>query len=87
MFRPLIIAVLIIFILAIGAQIYFLSKKGSDLNSELSRLKDRTAAVNNENSDLESQINYFSRWENLEKELKSKFNYKKPDEKIMIITP
>ena len=87
MLRPFIIAVLVIFIFAVGFQLFLLFQKNSDLNAELSELKKKTDFFIKENSDLDSQINFLSRWENLEKELKSKFNYRKAGEKMMIIVP
>ena len=87
MLRTFIIAVLVIFIFAVGFQLFLLFQKNSDLNAELSELKKKTDFFIKENSDLDSQINFLSRWENLEKELKSKFNYRKAGEKMMIIVP
>ena len=43
--------------------------------------------LSKENEELQEQLDYFSREENLEKELRAKFNYKNPGEKVMIITP
>ncbi|MBI5401373.1 hypothetical protein HZB05_00910 [Candidatus Wolfebacteria bacterium] len=87
MLRPFIIAVLVIFVLAVGFQLFLLFQKNSDLNAELAEFKKKTDFFNKENSDLNSQIDFLSRWENLEKELKSKFNYRKVGEKMMIIVP
>ena len=87
MLRAIINAILIVFILAVGFQLFLLFQKNSDLNAELSELKKKTDFFIKENSDLDSQINFLSRWENLEKELKSKFNYRKAGEKMMIIVP
>ncbi len=87
MLRAIIIAILIVFIFAVGFQLFLLFQKNSDLSAELSELKKKTDFFIKENSDLDSQINFLSRWENLEKELKSKFNYRKAGEKMMIIVP
>lgn len=40
-----------------------------------------------ENERLKGEINYFSNKDNLEKELRSRFNYRKPDEKLIIVVP
>lgn len=40
-----------------------------------------------ENKILNEKIEYFKNPDNLVKEAKSQFNYRKPDEKLIIITP
>jgi len=61
--------------------------KGRDMGDQLQASKEKMELLSKENEELQAQLNYFSHEENLEKELRAKFNYKKPDEKIMIITP
>ncbi len=62
-------------------------KEKNQLQDKIGGLNNRWEAMVEENVDLRSEIEYFSHPENLEKELRSKFNYKKPDEKMMIIVP
>ncbi|NCO15467.1 hypothetical protein GW816_00990 [Candidatus Wolfebacteria bacterium] len=57
------------------------------MKTDSDNLNSRLQALLKENADLQSDIEYFSHPENLEKELKSRFNYKKPGEKMMIIVP
>lgn len=87
MLRIVIIGVLIIFVVAVGFQVSILFKEESRLKGELNQLKDKTNSFNKENGELEAQVNFLSRLENLSKELKSKFNYKKIGEKMMILVP
>jgi len=87
MLRIAIILTLIIFVVAIGFQVSILFKEENKLKAELEQLRDKTNSFVKENSELESQINFLSRLENLGKELKSKFNYKKIGEKMMILVP
>jgi cell division protein FtsB len=72
---------------AILAQSYFFIKERNRLKTDSDNLNSRLQALSKENADLQSDIEYFSRPENLEKELRAKFNYKKPGEKMMIIVP
>jgi hypothetical protein len=44
-------------------------------------------ALNKENSSIKDDISYFTSPQNLEKELRGEFNYKKPGEKMIIIVP
>jgi hypothetical protein len=64
-----------------------LFREENRLSAELTQLKNKTDSFTKENGELESQMNFLSRWENLEKELKAKFNYKKLGEKMMILVP
>ena len=82
-----IIIILSIVLLAITVQVYLIFKERSQLKKELESSSNRLNALIKENAELGSEIEYFSRPENLEKELRAKFNYKKPGEKMMIITP
>ena len=85
--RVLIIIILIIILTLILIELYFLIKERNQLKADLDNLNSRLQALTKENAELQSEIEYFSHPENLEKELRSKFNYKKPDEKMMIIVP
>jgi len=85
--RVLIIIILIIILALILTELYFLIKERNQLRADLDNLNSRLQALTKENTELQSEIEYFSHPENLEKELRSKFNYKKPNEKMMIIVP
>jgi len=63
-----------------------------EAESEFPVLKERKSDFDafledEENSRLRAEIDYFSIPENLEKKLKTEFNYRKPDEKMLIIVP
>jgi len=79
--------ILIIILIIISAQIYFILTESSQLKSKLDNLNARVMALEKENAELKSDMEYFSHPENLEKELRSRFNYKKPDEKMIIVVP
>lgn len=81
------IVILAIIILVVSVQTFGLFRKSNDMGGQLRASKEKMEALHKENEELQAQLDYFSRKENLEKELRSKFNYKKPDEKVMIITP
>lgn len=79
--------ILILVLIGISAQIYLILKESNGLKKDLDYLNGRMSALVKENSDLKSEIEYFSIPENLEKELKSRFNYKEVGEKMMIVVP
>ncbi|EKD24090.1 MAG: hypothetical protein ACD_81C00112G0002 [uncultured bacterium] len=81
------IALLAIIIIVVSIQAFGLFRKGNDMGNQLQASKEKVEMLNKENESLQEQLDYFSREENLEKELRAKFNYKNPGEKVMIITP
>ena len=87
MTRPAIIIILCLVLIGVSAQVYLILKESNGLKKDLDDLNGRMEALVKENTNLKSNIEYFSNSENLEKELKSKFNYKKAGEKMMIVVP
>lgn len=85
--KLVIIIILSVILIAISVQAYFILKERNQLKIKLDNLNNRFNVLLKDNTDIKSEIEYFSNLENLEKELKQRFNYKKPDEKIMIIIP
>ena len=85
--RLFIIIILALVLMGVSTQIYFILKERNQLKADLDNLNNRVQALSKENSELNSEIEYFSVPENLEKELKARRNYRKPDEKMMIIVP
>lgn len=81
------VLILSIILIAVLIQAYFILKERDQLKIKMDDLNNRFGVLSKENSDIQSEIEYFSHPENLEKELKQRFNYKKPGEKMIIITP
>lgn len=80
-------ALLLIILIIILAQLYFIFQDNRRLGSELKNLNARAETLSVDNDKVKSEIEYYSHPENIEKELRSRFNYKKPGEKMMIIVP
>ena len=85
--KNIISILLIAVIIFLGWQFFNLYIKNVSLEKSSDELTAATALIKTENVNLASDINYFSNPENQEKELKSKTNYKKLDEKMIIIIP
>ncbi len=85
--RLVIVFLLIVILAGFSVELYLMFKEKNQLQDKIGGLNNRLEAMVKENVDLRSEIEYFSHPENLEKELRSKFNYKKPDEEMMIIVP
>lgn len=80
-------AILIVVLAVVLIQLYFVIIEKNNLKAKLDSLNDKLNVLSKENEKLKSEIEYFSVPENLEKELRAKFNYKKPGEKMIIIAP
>jgi cell division protein FtsB len=72
-------------IAVLGWQFFNLYQQYSYLKESSDKQASEIASLKKENSDLNSDIQYFSNPANLEKELKSNSNYKNPGEKMIII--
>jgi len=87
MSRTIIIIILIILVIISGIELFFLFRDEKKVKNELSQINQKMQSLNEENQNLRAQIDYYSDPANLGKELKAKFNYRRPDEKMMIIVP
>jgi len=87
MARTIILIILIILIVISWIELFFLFKEDNKLKSELSEITQKVQVLSEENKNLRAQIDYYSDPANLEKELKSKYNFRRSDEKMMIIVP
>ncbi|MEK7193869.1 MAG: hypothetical protein AAB651_00710 [Patescibacteria group bacterium] len=85
--KKVLAVVLAIVITYLAVQVYFIFKERSQLREKVTNLSGRLDDLLKENERIQSEISYYSKWENLEKELRSRLNYKKIGEKMMIIVP
>lgn len=67
-----------------AGQLYFSNRS---LSSAAAVLQARLSALSIDSRNLKSDLNYLQIPENLEKELRSRFNYKNPGEKLIIVVP
>ena len=78
---------LIVFLAFISYQVYKLYRQKKQLQEESAKVTVDLTQVREENKKLQADIEYFGFSENLEKELKSRFNYVRDGERMMIIAP
>ena len=83
-FLALLVAGLLVFI---GVQANRLYGQQEDLRSQQSQLEAQANALAIENRKFSGDIDYLKDDANVTKELQSKFNYRKPDEKMIILVP
>lgn len=83
-----VIAVMLIIVLAaVVYDFYQLYSYNGELQKTFSVLGSKLSQFKKDNSELQADLEYFSNPKNLEKELRSRFNYKKPGEKMIIVVP
>lgn len=85
--RFLVFAALVLLIAVVGAQLYRLYGERSVLVGEAEKIDERIENLKSENKDIAADIAYLSVFDNLVKELKTLFNYRRPGEKLYIIIP
>ena len=85
--KKAITVILVIVIIFLIVQIVFFSREGGRLKDQLANLNSRLESLVEENKIVKSEIDYFNIRGNIEKELRARFNYKRPEEKMMIIVP
>ncbi|MDP2629586.1 MAG: septum formation initiator family protein [Candidatus Harrisonbacteria bacterium] len=78
---------LLFIITAISIQLLNLFEQKKALSSHFDDFQAQSSALLEENKKLEGEIEYLSNEENLEKELRSRFNYRRSDEKMYILVP
>lgn len=78
---------LVLLLGAAGFQLYNLYRQKSQLRREAAAAAAEYQKLSNENGVLQADLGYFSNQENLSKDLKSKFDYKRPGERLIIIVP
>ena len=85
--KPAAIVVLSVFLILIGVQVYSFVAQEWSLGSELADVQENLLKSQAQEASLQEETQYLSNPANLEKELRARFNYKKPGETMVIIVP
>jgi len=81
------IVVLSLFLILIGVQVYSFVAQEWSLGSQLADVQASLTKAQAQETSLQEENQYLSNPENLEKELRERFNYKKPGETMVITGP
>ena len=81
------IVILSIGLIFLGVQIVSFLKQEHQLGSDLSDVQTRLTKAQADQATLQEESQYLANPANLEKELRARFNYKKPGETMVIIVP
>ena len=78
---------LFLVLLTLGYQLYTLYIYNRELKEVFAVLSKKLESFKKESAWLKADLEYFSEPENIEKELRARFNLKKPGEKLIIVVP
>lgn len=81
------LAVIGLFIIGLSNRLYTLSKERNTALRDLHAIQEKAAVVEADRLRIDGQADFLSNPDNLEKELRSRMNYRAPDEKVIIIVP
>ena len=84
--RIAILVILVIILIAVGWEIFSMARENKRVKDDFEKLVNQFDSVKKENDTLKEELDYYSKPENLIKELRARFNYKISDEKMIIIT-
>lgn len=79
--------VLAIILVFVGGRVYSFFAQEQQLNNELADIEARLTKAKYDATNLRSEVRYLANPLNLEKELRTRFNYKKPGETMIVIVP
>jgi hypothetical protein len=71
----------------LGVNVYSFVKQEHEMGASLADVQARLTKAQADESSLQSEKEYLANPVNLEKELRARFNYKNPGEKMIIIVP
>lgn len=81
------IVALIIVLALIGGRVYAFFVQERQLSADLTDIQTRLTKAKYDEANLQSEVQYLANPLNLEKELRARFNYKKPGETMIVIVP
>ena len=87
MVRVVIYLILILSIATVGWQAFRLYRQKTALQKDFDKIIAQVEPLKKENGEILSEIEYFKNPNNLEKELRARFNYAAAGEKMIIVVP
>jgi cell division protein FtsB len=78
---------LCVILLFVGGRIYAFFVQERQLAGELADIEARLTKAKYDEASLRDEVQYLANPANLEKELRARFNYKKPGETMIVIVP
>ncbi len=80
-------AVSLLVVTYLGYQAYVLQSQRIEIKKEFGEIQSQYEELQSDSKRLNEDIEYISDPHNLEKELRARFNYRSPNEKLIIVVP
>ncbi len=80
-------AIITVLVAFLGWGIYALVKERHALQTEVGSLRSEVKSLTDDNTKLQGDIQYYQNPANLLKAAKAQFNYRAPDESLIIVVP
>ena len=81
------IIVLAIVLILVAGRVYAFFAQERQLSADLADIQSRLAKAKSDEAGMQEEVQYLANPLNLEKELRARFNYKKPGETMIVIVP
>ncbi len=85
--KIIVAVILLVVLILIGNEIFFFWRKNQTVGQRYQELRLQLDKAEANYQRLEADFTYYLNPANLEKELRSRFNYRQPGEKFIIIVP
>ena len=82
-----VVVALLIVLALVGARVYSFFAQERALGTDLADIEARLTKAKTDETNLQAEVQYLANPLNLEKELRARFNYKKPGETMIVIVP
>ena len=80
-------AISLLVVTYLGYQVYILQSERIAIKGEFDEIQGQYSKLQSDNERLQGDIEYLLDPHNLEKELRARFNYRSPNEKLIIVVP
>jgi len=80
-----VVALLFALVFVLGAQILSLASQSSKAGKDFAEMQNKLDQARADQNKFSADLEYYLNPENLKKELKGRFNYKEPGEKMLIL--
>lgn len=87
MLKNILIALFLALLVFVGVELRSLAKQKESIVTQFDEVNKELEQTKIEKGRLEADLRYFSIPENLDKELRFRFHYQAPDEKVLILVP
>ncbi len=85
--KVVVAVILSVILVLVGMQVYSFFAQERQLSADLADIETRLTKAKYDGAKLQAEVQYLANPLNLEKELRARFNYKKPGETMIILVP